>query len=254
MKANSYILPAIPLRLIIAAFSVLLMGCTIQVHTTINSDGSGIYSTVIGFTEEEKSSLESVDTNMQKMCDDSHSSAEASYPGKTVTSKVEDHNGMTQCVVDVAFSNLDELRQIYEQEGQITVNQLQFEDQRLIYDITFIGDSSNEDSSSPFGELGGLVAGVIDASWQVEVPGTVGDNNADRVENNLLIWNLEALTKDKNIYVESKTGGLSLPIVATVALLLLCIIGAGIGTIGGFVLWRMRSRKNQDASVLNPCP
>lgn len=254
MKMKPVPLPAISFRLILTIFSFLLVGCTIQAVTTIESEGSGTYTTILGVTDQEKSSLDSMNTDMQQFCEDMRAEAEKNSNGRTVTVRLDEQEGMTLCTMEIAFDNLEELRQIYEQQGQVTVNRLEFDNNRLIYDISLAASSpaqSNpDDPAAQLGsQLGGLLAGTIDATWEVKMPGKVEKNNADQIENDVLIWQLAAATQSKNMTAESRTGGLSVPVIAALALSALCLLGVGVFAVGGFIFWRVRKQKAQTAQL-----
>jgi hypothetical protein len=240
---------AILFRMIFTILSFLLVGCTVKSVTTIEADGSGTYTTILGVTDQEKSSLDSMNTDMQQFCEDMRAEAEKNSNGRSVTVSLDEQEDMTLCTVEIAFDNLEELRQIYEQQGQVTVNRLEFDNNKFVYDISLTSSpaqSNPDDPAAQLGsQLGGLLAGTIDATWEVKMPGKVETNNADRIENDVLIWQLTTATQSKNMTAESRTGGLSVPVIAALALSALCLLGVGVAAIGGFIFWRARKRKEQ---------
>lgn len=193
--------------LLLAASAVALSGCTIQAHTIIQPDGSGIYRTEIGFSAQEQQSLAATSGSIDQLCEESRKSSEANF-SRPVIAEVVERDGARWCIVTVPFATLDDLRALYTASGSgVRVNRLDIVDDQVFYDITLTGDT-NQQANSPFSQLSGLVAQALDASWRVTLPGSLGNHNGDQTEGNTIIWRLEAGITEKQLRAESRLGGL----------------------------------------------
>jgi hypothetical protein len=163
--------------LIVAA--MLASACSFQIGTVIKDDSSGNMRVEMGYTADEKSLLESFDSGSDDLCAQMQSESESDTSDLPPDAKFfqEQRGDETVCGVLVPFDNLDELRSVYK-DMDTAVNQLSLEDGQLVYDVTV--DTTSMD-------VGGF---PIDISWQLSVPGRVGDNNANKVEGNTLTWDL----------------------------------------------------------------
>jgi hypothetical protein len=192
---------------VLAASAIWLAGCTIQVNTVIQPDGSGIYRTEIGFTAQEQKSLAATSGSVDQLCEESRKSSETNY-ARPVISEVAERDGSRWCSLTVAFATLDELRAIYSAAGSgVRIDRLEIVDDQVVYDITLTGNT-NQQTDSPFSQLGGLIAQALDASWRVTLPGRLGNHNGEQTEGNTIIWKLEAGITEKRLRAESRLGGL----------------------------------------------
>ncbi len=157
---------------------LLLAACTFQVNTTITPSGAGELRSEIGFTAEDKEMLQTIDTSPEKFCADAQSGGDLPADAPVT---VEERGDETWCVVTVPFASLDELRNSYEAMQGVKINSLELTPTGFVYDVdlSFTGDQGN-------------TPGVDQAlfKWQVTVPGTVTDHNADEVDGNTLTWNM----------------------------------------------------------------
>ncbi len=212
----------------------LLSSCKANMITSIQSDGSGLYSQEIGFTAEEVSSLSSIGGETS-ICDSTKSDISA-MPSNTVM-REEKRGDETWCVFEAPFSSLDELRSIYA-SSDIVINDISLVDKVLTYDVTL--DMSGGDFGS--------VLGMLNMKWIVELPGKISNHNADAVNGSTLTWELIS-GNEINIYAESKSGGLSSfsteYVIIGIGLLCLCIL---ILLIIAFVVFLV-IRKNQGKKI-----
>ena len=168
--------------------ALLLAGCRVAVNTIVNKDGSGELRTSIVFSAEEKQNFERAPNNSgKKICD----SLRQDSPPDTVFQ--EDTRGdETYCTTLRSFGSLKQLRGLYQGMANVTVNKLGLSIGVFTYDVQvdLTPRNGNEAASN---------------EWRLTVPGTIGDNNADLIENNTLIWNIEP-GEIRTLKAESEVG------------------------------------------------
>lgn len=214
---------------LVAAVSLLLAACNVNMATDINADGSGEMFTEIGLTQADKDSLASMSGGeVADWCTQITSSSDLPQ-GMQFTQ--EERGDETWCIATVPFSSLDELRRLYADSSGVSVDRLEIADGRLYYDLTL------DNTSSGAGMFG------INMTWQLEVPGTVGDHNADTVDGRTLTWHLTTGGPSR-LQAESAVGGTISPalIGAFVGLGCLCFVG-GVVIVVVVVLVVRRSKK-----------
>jgi len=215
----------------------LLTSCSANLITSIESDGSGLYTQEVGFTAEEISSLSSLGTETS-ICDSTQSDM-SDMPANTVM-REEKRGEETWCIFEAPFSSLDELKSIYG-STDITINDISLNDKKFSYDVSL--DMSGGDFNSALG--------MINMKWIVEMPGNVTDNNADEAKGSTLTWNLIPGT-DVNIHAESSVGGLSSIrseyILIGIAVLCLCILMLVIMAVVVFLVVRRNKTKQTPAA------
>ncbi len=172
--------------LIISAF--LLAGCRVAVDTIVNKDGSGELRTSIIFSAEEKQNFENSPQNSGKnICD--HLKADS--PPDTAFFE-EARGDETYCTTLRSFGTLKQLRSLYQGMANVTVNELRLGIGVFTYDVQVDLTPQNGNEAAPH-------------EWRLTVPGTVRANNADLIENNTLIWNIEP-GEIRNLKAESEVG------------------------------------------------
>ena len=168
--------------------ALLLAGCRVAVNTIVNKDGSGELRTSIVFSAEEKQNFESAPNNSgKKICD----SLRQDSPPDTVFLE-ETRGDETYCTTLRSFSSLKQLRGLYQGMANVTVNKLELGIGVFTYDVQVDLTPRNGNEAAP-------------NEWRLTVPGTIGDNNADLIENNTLIWNIEP-GEIRTLKAESEVG------------------------------------------------
>lgn len=211
--------------------SLLLAACNIQVSTSVNPDGSGELKSEIGFTAEEIESFGQLsDSATDDLCSSLQSEAGNLPSGATFTQ--EERGDETYCVIAQTFASLDELRELYN-DMDVNVNTLQIENGQFVYDMDV--DFSDAEGAGIFS---------LSFEWRLTVPGSVGENNADEVEGQTLIWKLTPGEK-VNLHAESSLGlfnfgSSTVWIVAGLLLCCLCLVVIAGGAIAFFVLRRRK--------------
>lgn len=226
----------------LAAVALLLSACTFQFNTALQADGSGEFRTEVGFTKAEQDALSTVGSSPKQFCQDMSNNQNLGQ----APIRVEERGDEVWCVIALPFANLDELRTIYTNMQGVTVNTLSRTGDRFIYDV----DINLSSPDTP--ELGDFKA---EYSWQVVMPGTVAEHNADSANGSTLNWDL-ATNEPVNARAVSTLGGglggdgVGLPALGGLSrmqwliggLLILCACGAGVGGLGtgAFLLVRRR--------------
>lgn len=205
--------------------ALLLASCRAAVDTSVNKDGSGELRTSIIFSAEEKQNFENAPQNAGKsICDNLIADA----PPDTVFLE-ETRGEETYCTTLRSFGNIKQLRSLYAGMANVTVNELGLGIGNFTYDVQVDLTPRNGNEAAPH-------------EWRLTVPGTIGTNNADSIENNTLIWNIEP-GEIRILQAESSVG----PHVAIQALVGGLIVLPGIV----FAVWLARrvARRNAQAFV-----
>ena len=182
--------------------ALLLSGCRSVVETLINTDGSGELRSSVVFSAEERANFEASAENARKsICDNLKPETEADIQF------VEEVRGdETFCTTVRSFASLAELRGFYGRMGNVEVNALEMLFGTFTFDVQV--DSTARNGNEPGS-----------GEWRLTVPGEIDENNADAVEGQTFIWNVQ-LGLVRTLHVESVTG---------VDRMTLLFIGGGIG-------------------------
>jgi hypothetical protein len=212
---------------------LLLSGCTANLVTEINSDGSGTWGMEYIMTVDE---LESYGyTLTDSFCaDDLESDLSDMPPG---TSMRQEQNGdEVSCIFEASFDNLEGLRTIYV-DMDSTVNSLEFRDNKFYYDVDV--DMGSTDT------MGFMIY------WIVKMPGTVTETNATTQEGNTLTW--EAPTEGiLNAYATSSVGGLSSTWWWVIGIGSLCCCFVIIAAVVVLIIVLNKKKKNKAAAPAAP--
>lgn len=183
------------------ALVVLLSACTTTVDTNVGKDGSGSVATSIGMTPAELQSLSSLSASGENFCDSIQASN--GLPPQ-VTIHQEQRGDETWCVATQPFKDLDGLRSVYGELGNVQINELTLNDGRLVYDVVVDMTDMTTEGIDP-----SLLNTVqLDFEWSLTVPGSVGQNNADQVNGQTLTWKL---TPGKTAQLHAESNYSTLP-------------------------------------------
>ena len=214
--ANSRIL----LKLILIFATVALSACRVVVDTKVNKDGSGELRTAIVFSGEEKKNFDSAPNNAGKnICE----SLRSDTPSDVVFFE-EARGEETYCTTLHSFSTLKQLRTLYEGMVNVTVHDLRMGLGSFVFNIEVDLTARDGNEAAP-------------NEWRLTMPGEIGNNNADMVESNTLVWNIEP-GEVRTLEAESSIG----PPMLTQLLLGGLIILAGIL----FAVWLARRVAKQN--------
>lgn len=206
-------------------FALLLSGCRIIVATQVNADGSGELRNQVVYSAEETENFAQAPGNEGKsICDNLNED-----PPAGVTEFVEEQRGdETYCTSTQSFDNLSQLRSKYDLMQNVTVNQLEMTWGRFVFDV---------DVDTP---AAGPNDHPVPTEWHLTVPGTVEENNAERVEGQTLIWTMTP-GQTTAMHAES-TGsfGYNTPVIIGAVILALLL---ALGIAGGLIALIARQRK-----------
>lgn len=193
----------------LAFAALLLSACRVVVETEIKQDGSGVLRSSVVFSAQEKANFEaSADNTGQSICDNLKQGAQAD------AEFVEEvHDGETFCTTVRSFAGLDELRGYYAGMGNVEVNALKMGLGKFVFDLQV--DLTPRDGNEP-----------APSEWRLTVPGEIENNNADVIEDQTLIWNIEpGLTR--TLHAESSVGfdAITLVFIGAAVLFLGIVVG-----------------------------
>ena len=168
---------------VLLALVALLSACTTTVDTKLGTDESGSVATSLGMTAAELQSLSSLSGSGQDFC---HSIQTSNGLPAQVTVHQEQRGDETWCVATQPFKDLNELRSIYGEFGNVQINQLAVTDGHFTYDINVDMTDLTTEGIDP-----SLLNSVnLEFTWSLSLPGAIGDNNADSVNGKQLTWSL----------------------------------------------------------------
>jgi len=165
---------------------LLLAGCELNASTEIDASGAGLLRSEVGFTPEERRSLEEQAGNAADFCGVGRAPA-------SMTIAEELRGEQTWCITTITFSNLDELRRAYGENEGVTVKRLELTDGIIYYDLDL-------DTSSPESSLSGFSR----IQWEVQFPGTILRHNADERSGGGLIWEIEPHAGTIRVWAEGR--------------------------------------------------
>jgi hypothetical protein len=153
---------------------VTLSACRAVVDTKVEKDGSGELRTSIVFSAEEKRNFDSAPDNAGKsICDNLKSDAS---PQADLIEQAQGNE--TYCTTVHSFNSLKQLRDYYEAMVNVTVLELGMGLGNFVFQVQVDLTPRNGNEAAP-------------NEWRLTVPGNVGENNADLIEGNTLVWNIE---------------------------------------------------------------
>jgi hypothetical protein len=181
---------------LVSLFSLALAACSTHFTTEIKADGSGEFEVRFALTEEDIKAIEEEegddfedllfdefgDDDIQNACEELVD--ENDFP-RNATATYSENGGEFSCEISMAFDDLDELIEIYEDlffgmTGKIRMNA----DGELSYMIDL--------SESDFASENDFGVGEIEYLWIVTAPGSIENHNADQERKGTLTWELDA--------------------------------------------------------------
>lgn len=217
----------------VALLAFVLAGCSIEYDTTIRPDSSGTMTLSIGFTADEMGMMSSTASNPATFCQEMWSDSNTDFPPNTVI-RQEQRGSETWCVAEMPFSDLQQLRSIYINQGA-EVNRLEVVDNVLYYDVSLDLREASE------------VGASMQMTWILNLPGRVTSHNATMADGQTLVWNLNMGGMNR-LQAESSLGGYDWVWWVVGGLCCLClivvVIGGGIG-----LFFYLRNKKKNTATV-----
>lgn len=189
------------LPLLLVAMTLLLAACTVRTVTDVKANGSGSFTMEFGFTDAELTSMEQLGATSDSsagICNMGQSMG-TDMPADIIFEEVK-RGDTTWCTYTKSFNNLAEMKTYFEENMTgMTVNRLEIADNKFYYDVNPGNTSSMPDSSQ--------LPITMKYEWILEVPGTVGANNATKVVGQTLTWDLTASNMPDRFTAESALGG-----------------------------------------------
>jgi hypothetical protein len=214
--------------LVLALITLGLSACRTIVDTRLNPDGSGELRTVAVYNAQERENFEvSPENEGKEICDNLR---ENLPPDATLAE--ERHEDETHCVTTRSFSNLDELRQLYGQVGNVKVNQLKFDLGRLVIDLDVDRADQNPDEA-------------VDDEWRITLPGTLGEHNATSLEGQTLVWSAPP-GQVTHLRAESDVGLSLASLGGTGLIILVSLLGLLVLIASGLAVW-LSARRSRSA-------
>lgn len=224
----------------VAGAAVLLSACQVNQVTRLEPSGAGSMTTEVGLTPDEVSQLQSLgsDGAGDSVCQslDSQVQGQAEAPVFQEEKRGED----TWCVSTQTFEDPSGLEALYRQLDGVTIHELVLREGLFVYDVDV--DAGGSDGAP----------GLTTVTWIVELPGRIGDHNADTVNGQRLEWQLKP-GETRNLYASSDlyslplfggSGGLleRAPMVLGVVLACLCCSGTLVILVLVVVLMRTKTQ------------
>lgn len=237
----------IKLLFLLVVAALLVTGCNYDFSTTIEPDGSGEFAIDMTITAEDIKSIEqetgedfedyALSETGEDSLEDSCYVVEDDIDVPGAFAEFEPRAGGYTCRVTIPFDDIDELIEIYDEIGlaedlRISMNS----DGNLHYrlDIDMYGVEDDPDLA---------MLDDVEIHWNLTVPGSVTDHNADKRRGRTLSWNL--LTGDDIVRIdaESVPSTFNWLLYGSIAVLCLCLMTLVVGGVGLFLYFR---RKNAD--------
>ena len=161
-------------KLVLIMMTVALSSCRSVVDTKVEEDGSGELRTSIVFSAAEKQNFDSAPGNSgKKICDN----LKANSPPQTEF--IEETKGdETYCTTVHSFNTLQQLHDLYGGMANVTVNDLSMFLGNFVFNIQVDLMARDGNEAAP-------------SEWRLTLPGEIGENNADMIDSNTLIWSIE---------------------------------------------------------------
>ena len=223
----------LPLALLMALCAFVLTGCIrLEVTFTVEEDGSGAMEMVVALDE-------ALLALSEQSPDDLTGNVDDLPPGATVDEYRED--GFVGQVVSVPIPDMTRAAESLGSVDDMTdVTDFGFvregDGWRFTMDVPPLG----EELTGENGDAAGLAAALLDeASFRVRVslPGEITEHNADRVEDGVLVWDLDWTSMEpRTLSAHSQMTGVGPAIVAVA-------IGAAVAGAVLAARWAVRARR-----------
>lgn len=249
----------VPLFLLL---TLALSACTIRfdIGVDVNEDESGTFVLFMGFDEEfrqlmEQSGGEDLDftQDLSEVPDDwtVEEVTEDGFEGVRISSEFSDFEDLERRIEELDSTTDTGISTDFLSDFGLTHEGDEF---RFRVDVSGLGDDLAGSLGSEGGDLvegmdpSALIEDLFQIRFKLTLPGEIGENNADEVDGNTLLWNV-GLSDDGGTYeaVSSTGGGSSALILGAVAVA--AVVGVGVGVTAA------KRRKDQSAaSAVNSAP
>ncbi|MBN1440645.1 MAG: hypothetical protein JW929_14650 [Anaerolineales bacterium] len=219
-----------------------------QFLTVVNADGTAEFHYIFKYG---KALLEDIKEAGKVPLDDicEETFAEIEDPDFTFTQ--ENHGEEIWCTNMQEFDTLPDLVDMLEDDfGNLSVRRLEIENHTFFLDLSWSRFPCTSSDPSDF-----------TCEWTVEAPGKVGENNATRVEEDRLTWDLMDSDTPRKFQAESAAGGSDTTLWIVLAAVLTCgcctVLLLIIGGVAAYLIWSRRKRASEapeDAEAAAPAP
>lgn len=194
-----------------------LSACQVRVLTRLEASGSGSMAIEVGLAPDEATQLASLGEDVSGgPC--AVLSMQGTGEGVPLPFVEEKRGQETWCVASQPFEDPSQLEALYNRLDGVRLHELVEREGLLVYDLEIAPQEQGAMPAAP------------EVTWALELPGKLGEHNADRVEGQRLEWRIHPgearrLTASSDLYGLNMPGGsLPLVIVAVAA----CLCGAAV--------------------------
>jgi hypothetical protein len=224
-------------------FALLLGACQANIVTHVETSGAGTLTIEIGLTPDEVAQLESFGGEAAPSpC--AAMALEGAEAWDAPAFEEELRGQETWCVSTQTFEDTSQLEALYRRLTGVSIRELVEREGIFVYDVAV-------ETQAPQG-----IPLAPSITWVLELPGKIGDHNADRVNGQRLEWTLRAgesrrLMASSDLYPLPLTGSLGdfpqwLLIAGAVAA---CLCLPGVLLLVGLIVFLGRSRRRAQEAV-----
>ena len=211
----------------------------LQFLTAIQSDGSSEFQLVVKISKAQIQTLSTASGYSEStICHNMTSQLQNNIGGFTQKQHGED----IWCTASKNFDNLDALKKgLADDFNRLTVRRLEIQSGTFYLDLYWNGFPCTTPDATQFS-----------CEWAVQMPGTVGANNATRVEGTTAIWDMSVSATPFNFTAQSALSGGWTTAIAIVVFLLCgcCMVILLIG--GGIAAYLILRRRNAPPAAPKP--
>lgn len=220
-------------------FALLLGACQANIVTHVETSGAGTLTIEIGLTPDEVAQLRSFGGDAAAgPC--ATMALEGAESGETPAFEEELRGQETWCVSTQTFEDASQLEALYRRLTGVSIRELVEREGIFVYDVAV-------ETQAPQG-----IPLAPSITWVLELPGKIGDHNADRVNGQRLEWTLKPgesrrLMASSDLYPLPLTGSLGdVPqwlLIAGAAAMCLCL--PGVLLLVGLIVFLKRGRQRE---------
>lgn len=222
-------------------FALLLGACQANIVTHVETSGAGTLTIEIGLTPDEVAQLRSLGSDSAAgPC--AAMALEGAEAAESPAFEEQRRGQETWCVSTQAFDDGSQLESLYRQLDGTSIHELVEREGIFVYDIDI-------ETQAPQG-----FPPVPTITWALELPGKIGENNADRVDGQRLEWTLQPgesrrLTASSDLYALPLPRGLgAIPQWMLIGGAALCLgLSALLCVVGLIIFLRRGGRKRHEA-------
>jgi len=248
------------------ALGLLLSACTIRLDAavTVNEDNSGQFSVFVGLDKEFRQLAEQNGGSGLSFTD----SLKDVPPGWEVAEVTDgDFQGVRMSTDFTSLADLESKAQQLRESGDAAASPSFLTDFGLTHegdefrfsvDLQGIGQGLTEGLGGGSGgedllqgmDPAELFSNLFQIRFLLTLPGKIGENNADEVDGNTLIWNIDMTDEGKTLNAVSSTGGSSRSVLYLIGgIALLVVLGAAV-----IATRRRREETSVNAVLSQPVP